>query len=99
MGRLAVRDRLCPVGRHCRKLVQEGFSLGKCGLELEQSREPFPRLVVSIVVYGFKSLFESLQKRARKLRGLNRSDRLEPLLACTFKALDLQRLNLFVRKR
>src|SRR5438034_2009616 len=49
MGSVAVRDRLCPLGRHFRELVQEFLPLFECRLSLEQLRESFPSLVVSVI--------------------------------------------------
>src|SRR5206468_429993 len=78
MGSVAVRDRLCPLGRHFRELVQEFLPLFECRLSLEQLRESFPSLVVSVIVDVFERLLKSLQQWARDFRRLQRPNRLEP---------------------
>src|SRR5437667_11651351 len=56
MGSVAVRDRLCPLRRHFRELVREFLAVSACRLSLEQSREPFPTLVVSVRVDDCESV-------------------------------------------
>ena len=98
MGSVAVRDRLCPLGRHFRELVQEFLPLFECRLSLEQLRESFPSLVVSVIVDVFERLLKSLQQWARDFRRLQRPNRLEPSFPHTFEPLDFDSLDLFVRK-
>src|SRR3989454_8787047 len=90
VGRLAILDRLRPVGSRLGKLLQEPLALFEGGLELEDSRQSLPCLVVGVVVDGLERLLERLQERARDFRGVDRPDGLEPLRAAIFEALDLE---------
>src|SRR6266705_3430352 len=96
---LGKTDRLRPTRRDFRQLLQQLLSLFECRLQLEHLPKPLPGLVVRIVVNRLERLLQGLQERCRRLRGLNRSNRFEPLSAFSLQILQFQVFELFARKR
>ena|SRR5437867_4055251 len=90
VGRLATLDRLRPLRRGLGERAEEPLALLEGGLQLEHVREMLPRLVVGVVVDGFERLLERLQQGARGVRGIDRSDGLEPLRASILEPFDFQ---------